>query len=299
MANIPIPYTFIADTIIDPDQMNANFEALSAGAVAEVGGELTSPILTTPVLNGNVTGSYVLTNGTFVVLTNADTGVVDRWLPALNGNTLIIWNGSSPLTVRSLGGGKPGQVVVIKNVGNSIARFKQYDGVLPLVDSFFNYTASAPTPIAIAGSIIYQHDGTRWHIVGHEQGGWIRQPFNAAEFTGGGGMTWTVEAGDVLGNQYRLVGNTLFVWAALFQTAIGGTPSPGLQQVIPGGFTTGLNVGEQLRTVIAVQNNGVDQAGLLFTVAGSVLYYYAGLGTTTPWAVGSAGVFVNFAFVVA
>jgi hypothetical protein len=68
-------------------------------------------------------------------------------------------------------------------------------------------------------------------------GVWQATPFNAADYSAGGSMTWTVGAGNVLMNRYTVIGKTL-IWNVYIGSALtGGTPSNALLVKLPGGFT--------------------------------------------------------------
>src|SRR5262245_27829133 len=47
-AQIPVPFTFTAGTIIDPDQMNTNFSTLGNAALNRTGGAMTGPLQVLP-----------------------------------------------------------------------------------------------------------------------------------------------------------------------------------------------------------------------------------------------------------
>jgi hypothetical protein len=64
---------------------------------------------------------------------------------------------------------------------------------------------------------------------------WITPAFNAANFTGNGSMTWTVESGDVATYAYIISGKTMTVSLFINTTTVGGTPNTTLQIAIPAG----------------------------------------------------------------
>jgi hypothetical protein len=64
-------------------------------------------------------------------------------------------------------------------------------------------------------------------------GHWIDVPFNASNFMGTAGMTWTVASGDVYANRYTLIGKTLVWQFQLNASTIGGTVSPYLTMTTP------------------------------------------------------------------
>jgi hypothetical protein len=105
-----------------------------------------------------------------------------------------------------------------------------------------NAATSGDTPIAGTGQATYVWSTAvnAWALVSHDQGTWITAPYNPGNFTasGGGGGTWTVEAGDVVSLTYRLTGRTLTVAVLLSATAVGGSPQLlEIQKAAWGGFT--------------------------------------------------------------
>ena len=92
---------------------------------------------------------------------------------------------------------------------------------------------SGPTPIAVGGYITYVYDGPFWMMVAHEQGPWILLPFNAADWTASGAMVWTVLAGNVTDQSYRLSGNTIIYSVNVSSTTVGGTADIELRIALP------------------------------------------------------------------
>jgi hypothetical protein len=92
-----------------------------------------------------------------------------------------------------------------------------------------NIATSAPTPLSRNGVAVYTWDAGGWTLTSHEQGAWITAPYAATNFTGLGGMTWTVDAGDVTAMTYSLRGRTLTVAFQLSTTSVGGTLASQLQ----------------------------------------------------------------------
>lgn len=68
------------------------------------------------------------------------------------------------------------------------------------------------------------------------QGEWIDVPYNAANFTGNGTMTWTVDAADVSNFRYMLIGKTLFVDGIFNTTSVTAPLNTMLKVKIPGGY---------------------------------------------------------------
>jgi hypothetical protein len=82
-------------------------------------------------------------------------------------------------------------------------------------------TAYCDTSLTRVGDLkVYRdlYEKQRTTPMGH----WISVPFNAANFYGGGGMTWTVTSGQVSDNTYTLIGRTL-IWSINVAGTLGGT----------------------------------------------------------------------------
>lgn len=97
-------------------------------------------------------------------------------------------------------------------------------------------------------------------------GEWTTPTFSAGDYTGGGSMTWTVAAGDVITAQYALIGKTIFISYVLQDTSVGGTLSTDLQLTIPGGFIAAKEVHTQ---GVRVSNAGAGEQGWISTNAAS------------------------------
>jgi len=72
---------------------------------------------------------------------------------------------------------------------------------------------------------------------GQGSGPRVSVPYNAGDFSGTGGLTWTVEAADVNGFGYSKDGPKLFIEFDLVTTTVGGGLANNFLSVaIPGGF---------------------------------------------------------------
>jgi hypothetical protein len=154
------------------------------------------------------------------------TGTVNDF-PLVSGCSALYCYNTAPLTITGLAGGVPGQRVTI--FGTNAAVTLPYVSASSLAGNrLVNVASSAPTMIATAtvsiGSVTYLYDGgnARWLMVTHEQNGWITPPFNAADFAGTGGGTWTVAAPAVQVMKYRLSGKALAIVFQLAGTTIAG-----------------------------------------------------------------------------
>ncbi len=100
-------------------------------------------------------------------------------------------------------------------------------------------------------------------------GEWTTVVASAANFTGSGAMTWTVEPADVTTYAYTLVGKTMIVSFDIDSTTVGGTPGVALQIGVPGGFVAA----KTMFVVYRARDNGVDSVGMAQTTAGGAVVY--------------------------
>jgi hypothetical protein len=178
----------------------------------------------------------LLLRGSFV--TSTSTGAVNNWAPPIDGHTFIEWNGAADATFSGLAGGLSGLTVTVRNITTTkVASFLHQSGLSSAGNKFTNSATSGATPVAPGGWITYRYDGTDWQLVAHEQGAWITPTFAAGSYTATAG-TWTLAAGDVIFNAYRLSGRTL-QWHARLATTSVSNAGVVLQAAIPGGFTAG------------------------------------------------------------
>jgi hypothetical protein len=152
--------------------------------------------------------------------------------------TTIQWNGASDVTIGGIVGGKAGYIVNFASEGGgSVAYFVNASGSASAGNVLNNIVQSGNTPVAVGGYITYFHDGASWHLISHEQGAPITVPFNAGNFTASGAMTWTVGAGNVTDQSYRVSGQWLIYSVNVSSTTIGGVVDVELRIALPLAFT--------------------------------------------------------------
>lgn len=244
-------------------------------------------------VNGNILGTSGTSSGgsgAFTVISNTATGAVNDWAPAgLSGNTLIEWNGAADFAPTGLAGGVAGQIIIFKNV--TAAKIATFANLITSAagNQFTNYVTSAATPVAPKGTITYQHDGTNWKIVGHEQGVWIVQPYAGTDFTASGTTAWTVDSGDLHTFRYKLDGTRLMIDWGIENSSVtpGGAPGSQLRIKVPGGFIpTGASLsGEWTNGMMYRENGGSYIFSAAYTNADNTANYFAlytaGFGGTT------------------
>jgi hypothetical protein len=176
-------------------------------------------------------------------------------------------NNATLSTIRGLKAGYAGQQVTIVSIGAGQVDLAHQNANSAANNRQINYMTSAPTPLkAGVGSATYQYDGTtlRWRLVSHNQGGPITRAFDAADFTGSGSMTWTVDSGDVFAYDFMLVGRQMLITIDFDTTTIGGTASSALRFAIP---LTGASPTKAARQVLWVNQAGITSLGVLNVLA--------------------------------
>lgn len=171
------------------------------------------------------------------VTTNTDVGSQNNWAPGLSGDTMCFWSGASDGTITGVAGGVTGQVFAVKNTGTKVLYFSHQSASSSAGNKLTNLVTSGTTPVAAGGYIFFVYDGTTWQLVAHEQGAAVSVTYSSGNFTADGSMTWTVESGDVVFNNFKLIGTIVEWWLRLQTTTVGGTPDFGLRVTIPNGFT--------------------------------------------------------------
>jgi hypothetical protein len=226
------------------------------------------------------------------VITRTDTGTVNNWAPGLAGNTTIVWTGTATLTITGIAGGVAGQTVTICNFssgGAGLISLLHANAGSTAANQLSNIATSGPTPLAYGGRAVYRYT-TGWTLVAHDQGAWIGAPFLATNYLGGGSMTWTVPAGAVSVDRYRLTGRTLEFSMNLAgaSTTLAGTASAVIARVAYGYSTTaGAVIG-----VGGANNNG----SIVYPLAqggGANLNIYHDASTTAAWTLGYLYLFLN------
>lgn len=142
-------------------------------------------------------------------VTVTTTGTVDNWAPGLNGNTVILCNNATLLTIDGIAGGFDGQVVQLISIGAGEVDLFHQSGGSTAANRFINYTTSSFTSLAAGvGTATYRYDASalRWRLMTHEQGAWITRNFTALNYTATSG-NWNVAA--AIRDAYWLKGRTL------------------------------------------------------------------------------------------
>lgn len=237
------------------------------------------------MFSGDGLGLVAAGSGAAKIQSSTATGSQHNWAPGGAGSTLLLWSGGANLSVTGIAGGVAGTLLFFKNIGTAIATFAHQSGSSALSHRLQNLATLGPTPVAAGGWITYLHTGTTWQLVGHDQGAWITPPFAAGDFTGSGSMTWTVDAGDVQTDRYRLEGTRAIYQASYNGTSVGGTPATQLIRALPAVLTPKV-ANEVTVTWSRNQDNGTPNDGFCYTfgTAGVQLHFRRDK-TSGAWAV--------------
>jgi uncharacterized protein YjeT (DUF2065 family) len=184
------------------------------------------------------------------------------------GCSVVYLLGTSGLQLTGIAAGLAGQVLTLVNISNGQVDLLNLNAGSSAGNRLQNLATSGPTSLAQGSSAsaryIYDATFSVWRLEHHEQGAWLSIPYNAANFTGNGGMTWTVDAGDVTALSYRLNGRTLQINIALATTSVGGTLSNSLTI---GGVP--YTAAKAATTLAQLSDNAARLAGILSISAGT------------------------------
>jgi hypothetical protein len=162
-------------------------------------------------------------------------------VPPVSGVALVRLTNAAPFTLDGLSGGTNGQLVTVLALGAGAVTLPHLSAAAPVGSKLSNAVSSGPTMLAggaLGASATYRFDATSglWRLIEHEQGAPITPAFNAADYTGNGAMTWTVDAGDVPVMNFYLKGTRLFVGYFIQTTTPGGVANTLLQRIVPNGY---------------------------------------------------------------
>ena len=147
--------------------------------------------------------------------------------------SFIEFRNATLLTIDGFSGGTPGQILILRALGEGQVNLINADSSTSLPSSaMINHIASGPTSLVGvvpgyggAGTATYVKAANGyWILTAHEQGGVIRVPFSAANFWASAGE-WTVEDADVQYQEYYLRGSILLVTASVQGSAVTGAPT--------------------------------------------------------------------------
>lgn len=197
------------------------------------------------------------TRFTWAEQTTTATGAQNNFAITSGQNTILYANNAAAVTFTGFTAGTAGQHLKIISVGAGQVNITPQSASSTAALRVINFATVSDTPLA-AGSgtaeYVYDSGTARWRLVFHEQGAWITPTYAAGNYTGVAG-TWTVDAGDVRQQRYRLSGRSLTVSWALTTTSV--TAATTTLQIGNGGYGSFTAAGSQFLNVILYDDNGV------------------------------------------
>lgn len=97
-------------------------------------------------------------------------------------------------------------------------------------------------------------------------GEWIQVAYNAANFVGGGALTWTVQVADQAVLKYTLIGKTMTVSFAIINSSTGGVADADLRITIPDGY---LAANFEVGGVVRTSDAGAEDIGWAYVSGGA------------------------------
>jgi len=170
-------------------------------------------------------------------------------IPAGTGDLVTYHTNATLKTIQGMVAGLPGQRWTHVSKGAGQVDFAHLHASGTALGKCKLFATTGLTSLAAgSGVAVFQYDATvtQWRLVSHEQGAWITPTFAAGNYTANAG-TWTLAAGDVVWNAYRLTGRTL-EWAFRLATTSVSNAGVVLSAALPGGFTAAGAVYQQTRS---------------------------------------------------
>jgi hypothetical protein len=132
--------------------------------------------------------------------------------------------------------------------------------------------------------ILERSNGVTWATYsGLSPARFTQVAYNAGDFTGSAGMTWTVDVGDILTSKYIVLGDCMIYEFAFGTTSVTAPLGTDLQFKIPGGYTS---VNTVVGGTLRVSDNGsVGELGVCVVAAGgtNILFRRSQLIAVPNW----------------
>lgn len=221
-------------------QLNTNFSTVADGALKRNGGTIT----------GNITvNSGVTVDGVDISATLGGTGT-----PTFSTVT-VSSSGASALDVAGGVNAGSGNVGIIGT-----------DGRIPAISSTYFASLSGANLTGVPSSALTNT--------------WTSVAYNAANFTGSGGMAWGVDSGDQITFKYNVIGKLMTVIFYFSGTDVTAPVGTDLRVVIPGGFTAASNVRSASLWYNDAPSEGV---GLIVVGAGNTYMQFYKANSGSNW----------------
>lgn len=160
---------------------------------------------------------------------------------------IVRMNNASLATIRGLKAGVAGQRVTIISIGAGQVDLAHQNTNSAAANRLINRVTSGVSPLAPgAGAATYEYDAAtlRWRLVHFDQGKPLTRTFAAGNYTTYSIGSWTVGSGDVVTEQYLLVGNVMTLMYFYQTTSVansGGLPTY-LLVLLPNGWTCAVDI---------------------------------------------------------
>jgi hypothetical protein len=229
-------------------------------------------------ITGTLPVSHLVNGTTTTFVENTQTGSQNNWDlgTAVIGNTGVLWNGASTLTITGIAApAASGVFFTFKNITSAQwAYFAHNSGSSSAANRLRNFVTSDAIPVGPGGSATWMYDALNgfWRMVGFDQGSWFTPAYASGDFTGNASMTWTVDSGDVTTDRYYILG-TFVIYQFYYQsTSVGGTPSTDLRRALPT-LLTPKTASEIVSTWGRNLDNGTANDGFTFTFGTGGLFF--------------------------
>lgn len=198
-------------------------------------------------------------------------------------NVILRCNNASALTITgfTVNGGAPqaGDRVFIRSGSTGNVFFSYFTGS-SAGRKLVNPISSGNIPLAASkgtATYIYHANAAAWVLQQHEQGGYIVDTYNAADYTASTG-TWTVDSGDVINVSYYLNGVQLTCNVVVNSTSVSASPAS-LRRAVPGGYFATSNA-----PLLFFLGNPGGVFGLCqIQISGNLLLFYSSISTAGTW----------------
>jgi hypothetical protein len=221
----------------------------------------TGELMTAAMINAIIDAA----NGTNAVGTPTTTGTQNALaIPAGLGPLSIYANNATLLTINGLAAGVVGQLLTIHSVGTGQIDLANQSGSATAANRIITGVTGPISLAAGIGRVSLQYDGSRWRVLGHEQGAVIIRTFAAGNYLASAG-NWTVASATT--DAYYLRGRQLH-----YEFVVSGTTSATpitLNIVIPGSVLAARVT--QHDVYFSAEPTGGAQKGYVSTLAGGNL----------------------------
>lgn len=230
-------------------------------------------------LRGDSTWATAATGPLWTTVTTTAVGTQNNFNPGLSGNTHIVCNNASLLTITGFPAGFDRQLILLTPL-NAQVDFPFNSASSSVGNRLINWISSAPTSLSgsSTGSILYVYNlsTARWELVSHFQGDFISY---TPTFTTSAGATWT--AVTISASRYLLVNRKLTIIFEYTASTVSATNAVELRFTLPSTMTS---VGRANTLARIVDNGGGGTTGsVVLSAADTFVRVYRDTLETSNW----------------